>query len=80
LLRSLAPTIRAGFAILGLGLVADVAYHATHELHPHTHSGGMNLPTGIHLLVATGMLITLAGIVAAGIRSSRIQRTRDKEA
>jgi hypothetical protein len=60
-----------GFVILAIGLAADVAYHAVHGLRPHVHSSGFDLAQAIHWVVAAGMLVTLAGVVRAGVRSDR---------
>jgi hypothetical protein len=77
---SLPPTFRAGFGLLGVGAIADVVYHLIHGLHStHTHGTGFDVPTAIHLVVAAGMVVTLAGLVHAGVRSIR-RSDHDKEA
>lgn len=69
---SLTRTFRAGFLLLAAGGVADVVYHAVNGWNSaHDHHAGLTVPTAIHLIVAAGMLVTLAGLLHAGVRSVR---------
>lgn len=79
-IASLPVTLKAGFILIALGGLADVLYHVLHGLDPpHVHSGGLDVPTAIHLIVAAGMVVALGGLVHAGIRSVHIPHD-DKEA
>ena len=75
---SLPPTIRAGFGILAVGLLADAGYHAVPGLRPHTHTGGSDVAFAIHLIVLVGMLTTLAGVAAIAARSIRSSAQKEE--
>ncbi len=62
-LGGLPKPLRPGFGILGLGLLADLAYHLA--LGPTTHDGPGAL--AIHGLVLLGMGLSLAGVVISAV-------------
>jgi hypothetical protein len=65
-LATLPRLLRAGFALLALGLAADGAYHvAIGGAASHDVTGG---PAQlIHLVVAIGMALSLAGIAVTAL-------------
>ena len=63
-LRSLPPTVRAGFFIVLLGGVVDTTYH----LAPHRT--GVMAWAGLsgHLVTLAGMVVAVVGVVGVGLR------------
>jgi hypothetical protein len=60
----LPPLVRAGFVVVLLGAVVDTTYHlAPHQTGPMAWAG-----VGGHLVTMAGMVITLVGVAAVGIR------------
>jgi hypothetical protein len=55
--------LRTGFAVLAVGLLADLAYHLV--LGPGAHAGPG--PLVIHGVVIAGMGLSLAGIAMAAV-------------
>ena len=73
---SLPGLFRAGFVTLAAGAAADIVYHLSDRPQaPHGHGHSFDAATVIHLLVAAGMLVTLAGLVHAAMRSFRTSIT-----
>jgi hypothetical protein len=64
LLRTLPPLVRAGFAVVVLGAVVDTTYH----LAPHRTGLMAWAGVGGHLVTMAGMVITLVGVAAVGLR------------
>lgn len=54
--------LRAGFAVVAAGLVADVAYHAA-------GAGGSWGGLAGHLLTLAGMLVVVAGLFITAVRA-----------
>jgi hypothetical protein len=57
---ALPSLVKAGFVVLGLGLLADAGYHLAHVGRPMPHESTAALV--IHGLVAVGMVLALAGV------------------
>lgn len=77
---ALPAIVRTGATFLGVGLLGDVGYHLIHGIRPHSHTpGGFDIALVIHLTVVLGMAMCMAGIVGAGIRSTRSARSRRED-
>ena len=61
---------KIGFAVMVLGLAADVAAHLDLALD-HQHGGVSGPELSAHLVVFVGMALVLIGVVADGVRSGR---------
>lgn len=60
--RKVPPMLRAGFTVLLLGLVLDVADHIAIGSNEDGHRGTAAL--AIHVVVFAGMALTLLGVAA----------------
>ena len=62
--RTLPPLVLAGFVIVLVGAVVDTTYHlAPHRAGPMAWAG-----LGGHLVTMAGMVVTLVGVAAVGLR------------
>jgi hypothetical protein len=67
MLTGLPRPLRPGFAVLAVGLLADLAYHLA--LGPGAHAGPG--PLVIHGVVIAGMGLSLAGVVVAAVTGTQ---------
>lgn len=61
---------RSGFAVMVLGIAADLVAHLDPALDHH-HGGVTGPELSAHLVVFVGMALVLIGVVVDGVRSSR---------
>ena len=61
---------RIGFAVMVLGMAADVVAHLDPALDSH-HGGVTGPELSAHLVVFFGMALVLIGVVIDGVRSGR---------
>ncbi len=61
----LPPLVAVGFVVVLLGAVVDTTYHLASDRTGLMAWAGV----GGHLVTMAGMVITLAGVAAAGIRN-----------
>ena len=71
--RTLPPVIRFGVAVIVFGVFADLV---THFSFADAAEPGGHTPAQLsaHAIVFAGMVLVLAGVVADGIRQSRVRR------
>jgi hypothetical protein len=75
--RRLPVLTRTGLAVIGFGLLADLAEHGfVSSASGHATSGFSIGEHLAHLVVLVGMATVLAGIVADGVRLSRSRPSR----
>jgi len=61
---------KIGFAVMVLGIAADLVAHLDPALEHH--HGGVTVPElSAHLIVFVGMALVLIGVVVDGVRSGR---------
>ena len=70
---ALPPVIRFGLAVIVFGVLADLV---THLSFADAAEPGGHTPAQLtaHAIVFAGMVLVLAGVVADGIRQSRVRR------
>ena len=61
---------KIGFAVMVLGIAADLAAHLDPALDHH-HGGVTGPELSAHLVVFVGMALVLIGVVVDGVRSGR---------
>jgi hypothetical protein len=61
---------KIGFAVMGLGIAADLVAHLDPALD-HQHGGVTGPELSAHLVVFLGMALVLIGVVVDGVRSGR---------
>ena len=61
---------KIGFAVIVLGIVADIVAH-TDPAVDHHHGGMTGPELSAHLVVFVGMALVLIGVVVDGVRSGR---------
>ena len=61
---------KIGFAVMVLGIAADVGAHLSPALDHH-HGGATGPELSAHLVVFVGMALVLIGVVVDGVRSGR---------
>jgi hypothetical protein len=61
---------KIGFAVMVLGIAADLVAHLDPALEHH-HGGVTGPELSAHLIVFVGMALVLIGVVADGLRSGR---------
>jgi uncharacterized membrane protein len=61
---------RIGFAVVVLGIAADLVAHVDPALD-HQHGGVTGPELSAHLVVFVGMALVLIGVVIDGVRSGR---------
>ncbi|HEV2250174.1 MAG TPA: hypothetical protein VGT60_06690 [Candidatus Limnocylindria bacterium] len=67
--RALPGTARAGLAVMGTGLIVDLALHAVAAVAAPEHLA--------HSVILAGMVLVILGVIADGIgRTRRQQRSR----
>lgn len=75
-LAGLPVLVRIGLAVLALGGLADIVAHleaVDHTAHLHEHTAAQ---VTAHLVGFVGMVLILAGVVAYGVRQTRLDRSR----
>jgi hypothetical protein len=68
--RELPVGSKIGFAVMVLGLAADLVAHLD-PAFDHSHGGVTGPELSAHLVVFVGMALVLIGVVADGVRSAR---------
>jgi hypothetical protein len=70
---ALPPVIRFGLAVIVFGVFADLVTHLSFAdaAEPGGHTAAQ---LSAHAIVFAGMVLVLAGVVADGIRQSRVRR------
>ena len=61
---------RIGFAVMALGIAADLIAHVDSGVGHH-HGGVTGAELSAHLIVFVGMALVLIGVVLDGVRSGR---------
>ena len=61
---------KLGFAVMVLGIAADLVAHLDPALDHH-HGGATGPELSAHLVVFVGMALVLVGVVIDGVRSGR---------
>jgi hypothetical protein len=61
---------KLGFAVMVLGIAADLVAHLNPALDHH-HGGATGPELSAHLVVFVGMALVLVGVVIDGVRSGR---------
>ena len=61
---------KVGFAVMVLGIAADLVAHLDPALEHH-HGGVTSPELSAHLVVFVGMALVLVGVVIDGVRSGR---------
>ena len=61
---------KVGFAVMVLGIAADLVAHLDPALEHH-HGGVTGPELSAHLIVFVGMALVLIGVVVDGVRSGR---------
>ena len=70
--RGLPGAMRLGFAVLALGLGADLAYHLAFGIEPQHHDHASEaVPFAIHMSVVAGMALALVGVVGTALDHRR---------
>jgi hypothetical protein len=65
--RGLPGAMRLGFAVLALGIGADLAYHVAFGIQPQHDHASEAAPFAIHMIVVAGMALTLVGVVVTAL-------------
>ncbi|HYG71392.1 MAG TPA: hypothetical protein VEC15_03775 [Actinomycetota bacterium] len=70
--RGLPGAMRLGFAVLALGLGADLAYHLAFGIEPSHHDHASEaVPLAIHMIVVVGMALTIVGVIGTAFDHRR---------
>ena len=71
--RALPPVMRFGLAVIVFGVIADLVTHLSFA-DAAEQGGHTAAQLSAHAIVFAGMVLVLAGVVADGIRQSRVRR------